>query len=309
MSAQSNKSVQTTFWDTPSTTSSPASADGRLLCGGPAGPTSAQCGRGAAPASPSVRPAEERDSTTTDTCGPCFATSFDSAVLSSSLANRLAADSGGIGSCEYNRTLKIWDSPSGRSIPALRASAPRTSGRASTGWPTPVRKDGNSAARATRLDPDPSGSMKPGTTLTDAARFASGWPTPVAGDQKWRHSNPESVLRRMEKGNKQLLLEGAAQLAGWPTPASTDHKGGYQGGRIRGGKLSTDRLDTAAQLAGQPQASPETLGGRQSGSVAATANRGALNPELSRWLMGYPDAWGYCGATVTRSASLRPKRS
>lgn len=39
---------------------------------------------------------------------------------------------------------------------------------------------------------------------------------------------------------------------GWPTPSATDFKGGYQGGRIRNGKLSTDRLDVAAQLAGWP---------------------------------------------------------
>ena len=39
---------------------------------------------------------------------------------------------------------------------------------------------------------------------------------------------------------------------GWPTPSATDYKGGYQGGRIRNGKLSTDRLDVAAQLAGWP---------------------------------------------------------
>ena len=38
----------------------------------------------------------------------------------------------------------------------------------------------------------------------------------------------------------------------WPTPATRDHKGGYQGGRIRNGKISTDTLDVAAQLAGWP---------------------------------------------------------
>jgi DNA (cytosine-5)-methyltransferase 1 len=43
-------------------------------------------------------------------------------------------------------------------------------------------------------------------------------------------------------------LQTAALLAGWPTPTATDGKGGYQGGRIRNGKLSTDRLDVAAQL-------------------------------------------------------------
>ena len=39
-------------------------------------------------------------------------------------------------------------------------------------------------------------------------------------------------------------------IGGCPTPATTDHKGGYEGGRMRNGKLSTDRLDVTAQIAG-----------------------------------------------------------
>jgi len=49
----------------------------------------------------------------------------------------------------------------------------------------------------------------------------------------------------------------------WPTPTTRDHKGGYQGGRIRNGKISTDTLDVTAQLAGwtTPSASDGTRGG------------------------------------------------
>jgi DNA (cytosine-5)-methyltransferase 1 len=55
-------------------------------------------------------------------------------------------------------------------------------------------------------------------------------------------------------------LQTAALLAGWPTPTATDGKGGYQGGRIRNGKLSTDRLDVAAQLrAGRRQPRATTV--------------------------------------------------
>ena len=36
----------------------------------------------------------------------------------------------------------------------------------------------------------------------------------------------------------------------WPTPTTRDGKGGYQGGRIRNGKISTDTLDVTAQLSG-----------------------------------------------------------
>ena len=36
----------------------------------------------------------------------------------------------------------------------------------------------------------------------------------------------------------------------WPTPTTRDGKGGYQGGRIRNGRISTDTLDVTAQLSG-----------------------------------------------------------
>jgi site-specific DNA-cytosine methylase len=40
--------------------------------------------------------------------------------------------------------------------------------------------------------------------------------------------------------------------SGWPTTTVRDGKGGYQGGRIRNGKYSTDTLDVTAQLAAWP---------------------------------------------------------
>jgi len=60
----------------------------------------------------------------------------------------------------------------------------------------------------------------------------------------------------------------------WPTPSTRDYKGGYQGGRIRNGKVSRDTLDVAAQ---------------------ATDNKdksgGQLNPGWVEWLMGLPLGW------------------
>jgi hypothetical protein len=38
--------------------------------------------------------------------------------------------------------------------------------------------------------------------------------------------------------------------SGWPTASTRDHKGGYEGGRMRNGQISTDTLDVTAQLAG-----------------------------------------------------------
>jgi len=46
--------------------------------------------------------------------------------------------------------------------------------------------------------------------------------------------------------------KGGKGSIGWPTPAVRDHKGGYPGGRLRDGEISTDTLDVTAQLTGWP---------------------------------------------------------
>lgn len=130
-----------------------------------------------------------------------------------------------------------------------------------------------------------------GTELT-------GWPTPTAN--AWKH--PSNAGR--EGG---LNLQTAAVLAGWPTPAARDHKGGYQGGRMRNGKLSTDTLDVVAQIADAARLTAS--GDLLTGYCAGMKSGGQLNPNLPRWLMGLPPEWEKSAPTETLSTLKRQRRS
>src|SRR5690606_21851 len=112
-----------------------------------------------------------------------------------------------------------------------------------------------------------------------------GWHTPrTCGDAKG--------TRRI-KGQARNL-EDQARLAGWPTPLADDAKN-----RVRKESPWTS-LTRAAHSAGH--------GAIPSGSPVQTERRGALNPALSLWLMGYPDEWLSCGVRAMQS-SRRSRQS
>lgn len=105
----------------------------------------------------------------------------------------------------------------------------------------------------------------------------TGWPSPTANDAKdsaysYSHGNHDK---------KSLKLLGVARTAGWPTPRAQDGRKGALRSENRRGNTGHD-LPTAAR---------RILGPGQSGSIAQTECAGLLNPEFSRWLMGYPRGW------------------
>ncbi|QHM73016.1 hypothetical protein C7M51_03357 [Mixta intestinalis] len=200
-----------TLKDSHNATSLPVSASGLTPCAGQDGPMIDQFGQAHAHASLSVSVDQKKEKAINATFSPHGFVLFRSASLTLSLANRLRAKTALIGSTMYKLSWKTRLTPLQVSISALRASVPRTSDSASSGWPTPTANS-------------------------------------------WKH--PSNAGR---KGG--LNLQTAVVLAGWPTPTATDGKGGYLGGRIRNGKLSTDRLDVTAQLAGWP--TPTTIGNNQ----------------------------------------------
>jgi hypothetical protein len=171
-------------------------------------------------------------------------------------------------------------------------------------WPTPTAQDNNQVSG----NPD---HPKRGTTLGGAARL---WPTPTASDseggprqqdgkrgralkdlpqQMWptpkagqsgmsSKTSGRAIDKSTNLSTQVALAEGLINPETgrlWPTPSARDHKGGYQGGRIRNGKVSKDTLDVAVQHTDN-----------QSQSA------GQLNPTWVEWLMGLPLGWTDLGS-------------
>jgi len=318
-----------------SATSSPESAAGLLPCNLPAGLQLDLFGPEVVPVSRSASPASAKGSPTVVTSGPISETLSNSASLQSSLENRLRQRMGGRGSLEYDLTWKHWGMPSGVPICALRAAArkapfywlgvtdsgenlftlePGTYGNACFGWPTPAVQNssggpnpaGNTGEHFTlqtaavmagwntprATDGSNGGPNQTGGALTPDAHLAmAGWGTPRVGNNGG-HGNPGRV------GDGKSRLEDqvhGALMAGWVTPSSRDHKdtpGMSLTGTNPDGTTRTrlDQLPRQAAIVGQTSLS----------SPVATGKRGVLNPDLPRWLMGYPDEWAKYAPGATR---------
>lgn len=182
MKGRSPTSEQQMCFDFSKPTFSPALVAGRMPCSLPDGQLSAACGPAVAPASPLAgwRGGAE-DSRTRGICGLRGSRSSASADLTLCLESRLRVRMASHGSMLFTLTWKRRDTPSGRSIYALRALGRRTSGSASTSSPTATARDWKSSAsnlHGTNARP-----------LNEVARGVAQWATPTAQDGN-RGSHP-----------------------------------------------------------------------------------------------------------------------
>ena len=204
-----------TYEDMAKSTCSPESGDGPSPSASQDGLTIDQSGPAPVPVSRFRAQASDRDTPMPDTSGPLFSASSPSAALQWSLESRLRAAMEGSGSPLYALTWSNWDMPAGPQICRQRASARRTSGSGSSGWPTPVEKD--STGRGYTYDRGDK--TKPRLAIPGLAQIA-GWPTPNAISEKrgGLQTTTENALRRKAQGH-QMNLDDAVQLTG-PSAAS-----------------------------------------------------------------------------------------
>lgn len=231
-----------------------------MPCAAPDGPIPALSGQAPAPASLSARQAAERGLLTSGTCGPRSSGLSASAALSLFLASRLQAVTVLCGSTLYRLTWKVRVTPAGRSIPALRASAPRTSGSGCTGWPTPCSQDG------------PHGGPSQVDRLPGAAQM-SGWPTPRSVESGHGTGNPARAF------NGKARIEDTVFLTGWTTPAARDWKDtpGMSAERMDG-RSRIDQLPRQAFMAGWP--TPQAFDATNEGAPRQLRYKGTAPSEI-----------------------------
>lgn len=292
----------------PSAISSPVLACGAMPFDLRGGPTTDQFGPDHALANLSAAQAALVGLLTSGTYGRTGSTSFESAALASSLVSRLQARTASLGSTLYTLTWKARDTPSQRSIFALRASVPRTSANGCTSWPTPTSALAEKGVRT--FEGGLAEAMRNHGPDLSATVCLTGWPTPTTRDHKDTGDLSKSMQRKDGKMRHDTVPR-LASLTGWPTPTanSNDRKGNPQSAmsmQRQDGTKVQQRLQDFATIS-TPQRLTAT-GELLTGSFAGMESGGQLNPAHSRWLMGLPPAWDDCAPTVTPSSRKSPRK-
>lgn len=211
------------------------------------------------------------------TCGPSFGASSLSVALMMCLESRLRVVTASFGSTLYRLRWKSWDTPLGRSIPALRASGLPKSDSGSIGpllspWVTPTTRDWKDGG-------NPNANV-PLNGLLGRVAWLAGWPSPTTPSGGQTFPPGTSATGKTPDGRKiQVTLGLVADQAHWPEDAALADMGGPA------------RLTASGDLL--------------TGSSAEMHHGGQLNPSHSRWLQGLPDVWDACAPTEMLSTRSR----
>lgn len=174
-----------------------------------------------------------------------------------------------------------------------------------SGWASPSARDYKDTPGMATSGVNPDGSVRDRTDQLPRQAQLSGWSSPRAN--KWgfpdAHGSQEQPIgswqtpKAEEKVRSAEFLEGRSpnpmEVFGWTSPTAVDG---------RRGSLPPRPHDT-----GVPLSQMAALSGLTSiSSPVQTANRGALSPVHSLWLMGYPLTWLF---SAIRSFSRKEPRS
>lgn len=268
--------------------SSPESEDGVTLSDLRDGPILATYGLSVVPANLSARRAKAAGLLMSGIYGPSPIGLLHNGDLSQSLANRLQVRMGSTGSTLFRLIWKTRLTPAGRSIYVLRASGRRTSGKDCTSVPTPC------VAVPTPRGPHgagPSDGVTRGFTPEGTAQLAT-VPTPNARDH-----HAQGPRENSESHVQVNLCDVVKKLATPNCPRAHDNDN--SAGRWYQSK-NQDSLDSIPLLV---DGGVIAIGG-----TGKTKIIGQLNPDYSRWLMGFPAAWGSC-ADMAMLLSRNSRRS
>lgn len=196
-----------------------------------------------------------------------------------------------LGTCNTPRATDGENGGPNQSGGALPHDAAMMAPLASYPTPTVGNAMGSQMAKgASATERRPNGS-KATVSLPQVASLLASWPSPMAGSPATETYN--------EAGNTDSSRKTVALVSPWATPSSRDWKdtpgmattGTNPDGSTR---LRLDQLPRQAAL---------TSGPTSNSSTAETGKSAVLNPDLSRWLHGYPAAWLSCGASAMQSMS------